>query len=92
MGALRAAAFAITYVRIDSVRPGALALLLAVDGFAALSLVPSVKYLPALGREDIISQRTGLYLLMVGPSAVLLIGAVTLGAASPDGWAPATPL
>ena len=86
MGALRAAAFAITYVRIDSVRPGALALLLAVDGFAALSLVPSVKYLPALGREDIISQRTGLYLLMVGLSAVLLIGAVTLGAASPDGW------
>jgi len=86
MGALRAAAFAITYVRIDSVRPGALALLLAVDGFAALSLVPSVKYLPALGREDIISQRTGLYLLMVGLSAVLVIGAVTLGAASPDGW------
>lgn len=43
MGALLAAAFAITYVRIDSVRTGALALLLAVDGFAALSLVPSVK-------------------------------------------------
>ena len=44
-----------------------------------MSLVPSVKYRPALGREDIISQRTGLYLLMVGLSAVLLIGAVTLG-------------
>ena len=79
MGALLAAAFAITYVRIDSVRPGALALLLAVDGFAALSLVPSVKYRPALGREAIISQRTGFYLLMVGLSVVLVIGAVTLG-------------
>ena len=79
MGALLAAAFAITYVRTDSVRPGALALLLAGDAFAALSLVPSIKYRPPLGREAIISQRTGLYLLMVGLSVVLLIGVVTLG-------------
>ena len=78
-GALLAAAFAITYVRIDSVRPGALALLLAGDAFTALSLVPWTKYPPALGREDIISQRTGLYLLMVGLSVALAIGAVTLG-------------
>lgn len=33
----------------------------------------------ALGREDIISRRTGLYLLMVGLSVTLAIGAVTLG-------------
>lgn len=79
MGALLGAAFAITYDRLDSVRPGELALLLAGDAFAALSLVPSVKYRPALGREDIISQRSGLYLLMVGLSVALLIGAVTLG-------------
>jgi hypothetical protein len=79
MGALLAAAFAVTYVRIDSVRPGALALVLAGDAFAALSLVPSVKYRPPLGREAIISQRTGLYLLMVGLSVALVIGAVTVG-------------
>ena len=79
MGALLAAAFAITYVQIESVRPGALALLLASDAFAALSLVPSIKYRPALGREAIISKRTGLYLLMVGLSVALVIGAVALG-------------
>lgn len=50
------------------------------DGiFTALSLVPWTKYPPALGREDIISRRTGLYLLMVGLSVTLAIGAVTLG-------------
>jgi hypothetical protein len=79
MGALLAAAFTITYGRIDAVRPGAVALLLAGDGFAALSLVPSVKYRPALGGEAIMSQRTGLYLLMVGLSVALLIGAIALG-------------
>ena len=79
MGALLAAAFAITYVHIESVRPGTLALLLASDAFAALSLVPSIKYRPALGREAMISERTGLYLLMVGLSVALVIGAVTLG-------------
>ena len=79
MGALLAAAFAITYVHIESVRPGALALLLASDAFAALSLVPWIKYRPALGREAIICERTGLYLLMVGVSVALVIGAVTLG-------------
>jgi 2-C-methyl-D-erythritol 2,4-cyclodiphosphate synthase len=78
MGALLAAAFAVTYVRIDSVRPGALALVLAGDAFAALSLVPSVKYRPPLGREAIISQRTGLYLLMVGLSVALVIGGVEI--------------
>ena len=59
--------------------PGALALLLASDAFAALSLVPWIKYRPALGREAIICERTGLYLLMVGVSVALVIGAVTLG-------------
>ena len=52
---------------------------MAGDAFAALSLVPSVKYRPALGREAILSQRTGLYLLMVGLSVALLIGAIALG-------------
>jgi hypothetical protein len=79
MGALLAVAFVITYRRIDSVRPGALTLLLAADAFATLSLVPSMKYRPPLGREAIISQRTGLYLLMVALSVALVIGAVTLG-------------
>jgi hypothetical protein len=79
MGVLLAAAFTITYARVDSVRPGAIVLLLAGDGFAALSLVPSVKYRPTLGREAIISQCNELYLLMVGLSVALLIAAVTLG-------------
>jgi hypothetical protein len=42
-------------------------------------LVPSVKFQPALGREAILSQRTGLDRLMVGLSVALVIGAVTVG-------------
>ncbi len=79
MGVLLAVAFAITYAHIESVRPGALTLLLACDAFAALSLVPSIKYRAALGREAILSPCTGWYLMMVALSVVLVIGAVTLG-------------
>ena len=79
MGALLAAAFAATYGRVYPVRPGAAALLLAGDAFTSLSLVPSIKYAPALSSEAIISQRNGLYLLMVGLSVALVIGTVTLG-------------
>jgi len=78
MGALLAAAFAATYGRVYPVRPGAAALL-AGDAFTSLSLVPSIKYAPALSSEAIISQRNGLYLLMVGLSVALVIGTVTLG-------------
>jgi hypothetical protein len=53
--------------------------------------VPSIKYRPALGREEIIGPRTGLNLLMVDLPVALLIGAVTLGAASPDDFELPTP-
>jgi hypothetical protein len=90
MGALLAAAFVITYVRIDSVRPGARALLLAGGAFAALSLVPLVKYRPVPGREAILGH-TGLHLLMVVLSVALVTAPSRWCAASPGGWAPATP-
>ena len=90
--ALLGAAFVIMYVRIHSVGLGALTLLPACDAFAALSLVPSVKFQPALGREAILSQRTGLYLLMVGLWVALMIGAVTVGLRIAGGWTPVTPL
>jgi hypothetical protein len=47
--------------------------------------VPSVKYRRALGREAILNQHTGLYLLMVGLSVALVTAPSPWGAASPGG-------
>jgi predicted cobalt transporter CbtA len=82
MGALLAVAFAVAYGRVGSVRPRALAVLIAAAAFAAMSVVPFVKYPPnppAVGRAETISERTGLYLLMVAASLALAIAAVWLG-------------
>src|ERR1700694_5766889 len=82
IGALLAVAFVMAHGRAGSVRPAALAVLIAVAGFAAAYVVPLVKYPPhppGVGRAETISERTGLYLLMVGLSIVLAIGGVWLG-------------
>jgi hypothetical protein len=82
IGALLAVAFVMAHGRVGSVRPRALAVLIAAAGFAAAYVVPVVKYPPnppAVGRAETISERTSLYLLMVGLSIVLAIGGVWLG-------------
>jgi Probable cobalt transporter subunit (CbtA) len=81
MGGLLAVAFAVSHGRLSSIRPGTLVLLLAADALAALSVLPSVNYPPspvsAVGDET--ATRTGLYLLVVGLSLALIIGAVWVG-------------
>ena len=56
--------------------------MLATSGFSATALVPWLKYPsnpPAVGHEETLRDRTGLYLLMVLLSGLLAVGAVWLG-------------
>jgi len=86
MGAALGAIFAVVYAvclgRVGKVRPRTLALLLAGGGFLGFYLVPFIKYPanpPAIGHEDTIGARTGLYLIMVVCSLLFLVLAVLLG-------------
>jgi Probable cobalt transporter subunit (CbtA) len=81
LGGLLAVAFAVSYGRLSLIRPGTLALLLAADASAALSAMPLVNYppIPVSVRGDETATRIGLYLLLVGLSLALIIGAVWVG-------------
>lgn len=82
LGAIFAVVFAVCLGRVGKVRPRALALLLAGGGFLGFYLVPFIKYPanpPAIGHEDTIGARTGLYLIMVVCSLLFLVLAVLLG-------------
>jgi hypothetical protein len=82
MGALFAVTYAVSVGRVGHVRPRRLSLLVAAGGFLALYLVPFLKYPanpPAIGHEDTIGDRSGLYLVMVVCSTLFLAGAVWLG-------------
>jgi predicted cobalt transporter CbtA len=82
MGALFAVVFALTYGRLGAIGPRALSVLIAAGGFAAVYLVPFLKYPanpPAVGRMETIGERTVLYLVMVLASVASAIAAVWLG-------------
>jgi hypothetical protein len=82
MGVLFALVYAVCLGRVGRLRPRSLALLVAGAGFLALYLVPFLRYPanpPAVGGEDTIAERTGMYLLMVLCSVVFLALAVWLG-------------
>ena len=82
MGVLFAITYAVCLGRVGRLQPRTIALAVAAGGFLALYLVPFLKYPanpPAIGHPDTIKQRGALYLVMVGASVVLLIGAVVLG-------------
>ena len=82
MGALFAVAYAICLGRSGRLRPRSLALLVAGGGFLGFYLVPFLKYPadpPAIGNDDTIRQRSGLYLLMVVASLLFLVLTVWLG-------------
>ncbi|MEV6010914.1 CbtA family protein [Streptomyces sp. NPDC051976] len=82
MGALFAVAYCVCLGRTGGLRARPLALLVAGGGFLGIYLVPFLKYPanpPAIGHEDTIKARSGLYLLMVLFSLLFLVGAVWLG-------------
>ncbi len=85
MGALFGVLFCVVYARAagraKKPAPRSLSALLAAGAFAAVYLVPFVKYPPnppAVGQADTIRARTGWYLVMVLASVVLAIAAVWL--------------
>jgi hypothetical protein len=82
MGALFAVVYTVCLGRVGGLRARGLALLVAGGGFLGMYLVPFLKYPanpPAIGHEDTIKSRTGLYLIMVVCSIAFLAGAVWLG-------------
>jgi hypothetical protein len=82
MGALFAVVYTVLLGRVGQVRARVLALLVAGAGFATMYLVPFVKYPanpPAIGHEETIGTRSGLYLIMVAGSILFLLAAVWLG-------------
>ncbi|SEG69925.1 Probable cobalt transporter subunit (CbtA) [Actinacidiphila yanglinensis] len=82
MGAIFAVVYTVCLGRVGNLRPRTLALLVAGGGFLGFSLVPFLKYPanpPAIGHEETIRARTGLYLIMVVCSITLLALAVWCG-------------
>ncbi len=82
MGTLFAIVYTICLGRTGRIGPRTLALLVALGGFLAFYLVPFVKYPtnpPAIGHEDTIKERSGLYLVMLAASVVLLALTVLMG-------------
>lgn len=82
MGAIYAVVFAVCVGRTGHLRARTVAVLVAGAGFLGLYLVPFLKYPatpPAIGNPDTIKARSGLYLLMMLCSILLLVGAVWVG-------------
>lgn len=81
MGLLFAVLYCVLYGRF-AVSPATLTFLLAGAMFLTMYLVPFIKYPanpPAVGHEETIRARTGLYLVMVVASIAALVFAVWLG-------------
>jgi hypothetical protein len=84
LGGLYAVAYALCLGRTGRVRPRQLALLVALAGFVVLYLVPFLKYPatpPAVGSDETVRERTGLYLLLLGVALVAAVVAVAVGQA-----------
>jgi hypothetical protein len=82
MGALFAVVFCVAYSRATNLSARATAVLVAAGMLVSLWIVPALKYPPnppATSLDETITQRTLLYLLMVGLSALLMVAAVYLG-------------
>jgi putative cobalt transporter subunit CbtA len=82
MGALFAVVFAVVHGRVGDVSARMLSVLVAAAMLVSLWIVPALKYPPsppATSEDSTIFQRTMLYLLMVGLSALLMVAAVYLG-------------
>lgn len=82
MGALFAVVFCVAYGRLNNLSARTLSVLIAGAMLVSLWIVPSLKYPPnppATSLEETITQRTLLYLLMVGLSALFMVAAAYLG-------------
>jgi hypothetical protein len=82
MGALFGVVYCVVYGRVGNVSARALSVLVAGGMLISVWVVPALKYPPnppATSLDETIQQRSLLYLLMVGLSALLMVAAVYLG-------------
>jgi hypothetical protein len=82
MAALFAVVFCVAYGRVGNVSARVLSVLIAGGMLISLWIIPALKYPPnppATSDDGTIFQRSLLYLLMVGLSALLMVAAVYLG-------------
>jgi Probable cobalt transporter subunit (CbtA) len=82
LGGIFALVFAYAYGRIGRLGPRGTAAVLAAAGFAALILVPQIKYPanpPAIGDPATIGARTTLYFTMIALSIIAAVAAVSTG-------------
>ena len=82
VGGLFAVAYALCLGRTGAVRPRPLALLVGLGGFVVMSLVPFLKYPanpPAVGSDDTVGHRTGLFLVMLVVALLAAVLAVAVG-------------
>jgi hypothetical protein len=82
LGALFAVVFAVAYGRVGNISARALSVVIAAGMLISVWIVPALKYPPnppATSLDETITQRTELYLLMVGLSVILMVAAVYLG-------------
>ncbi len=84
-GGIFALVFAVAYGRLGTLTARGTAAVLGLLGFVSVYLVPNLKYPanpPSIGNPDTISRRTGLYLLMILISVVVMVLAVIVRASS----------
>ncbi|MBI3212843.1 MAG: CbtA family protein [Mycobacterium sp.] len=82
LGALFAVVFCVAYGRVGTTSARTLSVLVAGGMLISLWIVPALKYPPsppATSLDETITQRTLLYLLMLGLSALFAVAAVYLG-------------
>jgi hypothetical protein len=82
LGGIFALVFAAAYGRVGRGSPRVTAAVLALAGFAAVVLVPFLKYPsnpPAVGADETIGERTRLFFLMLAVSLFAALAALRLG-------------
>ena len=80
LGGIFSLVFSYAYGRIGPLSPRATAAILAAIGFAALILVPQLKYPanpPSVGEPETIATRTALYFTIIMLSAITAIAAIS---------------
>lgn len=82
LGAMFAVVYTVCIGRVGRLRPRTLSLLVAAAGFLGVYFVPFLKYPanpPAASNGDTIRARSGLYVLMIASTILLLLGALWIG-------------
>ncbi|HWT97174.1 MAG TPA: CbtA family protein [Terriglobales bacterium] len=89
IGGLFALVFAYAYGRLGALGARGTAALVALTGFAAVILIPFIKYPanpPSVGHPETIGQRTALYFIMMAISVIAMFNAVVVARKLTHRW------